>query len=200
MMLRSLVVATVVAVVGAALPAASAHADPEPPPNPPPLYRIRNAGSGQCLVTLWRSHDNGDPAVQTPCGFTRYDPDTNIWDDEETDLDPTGVNLFLHTLRWAPDERLCLEVENFSTEEDAGVSLHDCNGGPHQQWRFVPYGRAGTSHLSQWLAGSVLIQNAWSGKCLQLYGPSLTTVGYVVQHTCDRTLNQLWFLEPGSDN
>jgi hypothetical protein len=72
MSLRSLVVATVVAVVGAALPATSVRADPEPPPNPPPLYRIRTAGSGQCLVTLWRSHDvtlwrsqnNGDPAVR----------------------------------------------------------------------------------------------------------------------------------------
>src|SRR5205085_5437681 len=108
-----LVVATVVAVVAAALPGTSARADLEPP-NPPALYRIRNAGSGQCLVTLWRSHDNGDPAVQTPCGFTRFDPDTNVWDDEDTDLDPTGVNLFLHLLRWGPDEHLCLEVENFS--------------------------------------------------------------------------------------
>jgi hypothetical protein len=42
------------------------------------------------------------------------------------------------------------------------------------------------------------IRNAGSGKCLQLYGPSLSTVGYLVQHTCDRTLNQLWFLEPGT--
>jgi len=88
---------------------------------------------------------------------------------------------------------MCLEIGNFSTANGAGADQHDCNTGPHQQWRFVPSGFTGDSALARWLGSSFMIQNVYSGKCLEVAGSSPEDAATVVQNDCYRGLNQLWF-------
>ena len=125
-------------------------------------YEYQNANSGKCLDFIWHSDDNGDPAVQYTCGrqyygwrWEYYNPSGGY------PLRPKGHNGIM-----------CLEVENFSTANFAAVSQHACNGGPHQQWQWVPSGYTyGDSFLSRWLSNSFMLRNVWSGKCLEWVSP-----------------------------
>lgn len=144
------------------------------------LTQFENAGSGLCLDIVARGDINGSPAVQDNCawslGFQEVSTD---WPRD-----------FL-VIRGAVPK--CLEVEGFSTANYASVAQHDCNGGPHQQWRYLPSGFTGTTALARWLAPSFMLQNEYSKKCLEISGYSLDLGARVVQNDCYRGLNQLWF-------
>jgi len=163
-------VATTVAV--AVLPAGPAAAD-----QPLRLDQIENAATGQCLDILDRGDVNGSPAIQNNCAWS-------LLFDEEYGVG-TWPNEYLVIRGEVPK---CLEVENFSTANYASVAQHDCNGGPHQQWRFVPSGITGTTAYARWLSGSWTIRNAYSGKCLDVLNTR------VVQNDCSGGVNQLWFV------
>ena len=193
-----IIIVATAALVAAALPGGSAHADTIYPI----LWQFRNANSNKCLDVLWHSNDNGDPAIQTPCSpwtgriQPRGDAGTYLWDYE-----------FLPSVQEADDVRalhlghhghLCLEVADYSTENFAPIDVHDCNGGPHQQWRIIMSGYNGTSRMAQWLGPAFELQNVWSGKCLEVYQYSLSDVAFMDQYDCYKGLNQLWFEEAGN--
>src|SRR5690349_1039571 len=139
------------AVAGPALPAAA-----DDPADDPVLIltEYENAATGKCLDVMERGDVNGSPAIQVNCAWAMA-------------FDLQGVprhwpNYFMVIRGFVPK---CLEVENFSTANGAGVAQHDCNTGPHQQWRFPPSGFTGDTALARWLSGSFMIQNLYSGKC-----------------------------------
>jgi len=146
------------------------------------LTQYENASSGKCLDIGARGDINGSPAIQDNCAWA-------------LGFDVQGVprrwpNYFLVIRGIVPK---CLEIGNFSTANGAAADQHDCNTGPHQQWRFVPSGFTGDSALARWLGPSFMIQNVYSGKCLEVAGSSTEDGAAVVQNDCYRGLNQLWF-------
>jgi hypothetical protein len=197
-----IIVVATAALVAAVLPGGMAHADPWWL-DAPMQYQFRNANSNKCLDVLWHSNDNGDPAVQTPCSAPGSDPwklnfegGTLRWDKHSVGWDPgLGSRYALHL---GHDGHLCLEVADYSTENFAPVDVHDCNGGPHQQWRYIPSGYSGDTRMAAWLADAVEIQNVWSGKCLEVYQYSLSDVAFMDQYDCYKGYNQLWFPEYGN--
>ncbi|MEV4141390.1 RICIN domain-containing protein [Dactylosporangium sp. NPDC049742] len=195
MKLRMMVIAAAAALVGAVFPGTAAHADP--------WWldyvvqdQFRNANSNKCLDVLWHSDDNGDPATQSPCAANEWEAGTHLWDAEWVGFDQ-GVG-YRYALHLGYQGHLCLEVADYGTENFAPVDVHDCNGGPHQQWRVIPSGYSGTSRAAQWLADAVELQNVWSGKCLEVYEYSLSNVAIVDQYDCYKGTNQLWFREYGN--
>ena len=70
------------------------------------------------------------------------------------------------------------EVESFSTANFASVAQHDCNGVPHQQW----------------LAGTWLIRDAYSGKSAEILDSSSAGGARVGQNDCYRGVSQYWFV------
>ena len=174
--------ATLAALIGLAAIAAPAPAWADDPADNPRLVltQFENAGSGLCLDILYRGDINGSPAIQGPCpwalGFQMIMAD---WP------------YYFIVIRG--DVPKCLEVEAFSTANFASVAQHDCNGGPHQRWRYLPSGFTGTSAIARWLSSSFMLQNEYSGKCLEIAGSSLTIGARVVQNDCYRGVNQLWF-------
>ena len=198
MKLRVIIIAATAALVAAVLPGGNAHADPwwldyvvED--------QFRKANSNKCLDVLWHSNDNGDPATQTPCAASEWEAGTHQWFEESVGYDrgyPPGVGL-RWVLHLGYQGHLCLEVADYSTENFAPVDVHDCNGGPHQQWRYIPSGYGGTSRAAQWLADAIEIQSVWSGKCLEVYQYSLSDIAIIDQYDCYKGTNQLWFQEFG---
>jgi len=183
-MTRRLIGALFAALLVVATSASPARAD-DPADNPPQLWltQFENASSGLYLDILVRGDVNGSPAVQDVC--------------------PWSLGFQSVTARWPRNFLVirgvvpkCLEVEGFSTANYASVAQHDCNGGPHQQWRYVPSGFTGTSALALWLGPSFMIQNVYSGKCLEISGHSAALAARIVQNDCSRGLDQLWFGRP----
>jgi Ricin-type beta-trefoil lectin domain-like len=178
------------AVLGAAmlaalvLPALPAAAD-DPGDNPPVLFlaQYENAATGKCLDIMERGDINGSPAVQDNCAWA-------LGFDEQS-VPRRWPNYFLVIGGFVPK---CLEVANFSTANGAPAAQHDCNTGPHQQWRYLPSGFTGDTALARWLSSSVMLQNVYSGKCLEVASSSPQDGAAIVQNDCYRGLNQLWFI------
>ena len=162
----------------ALIPAGPATAD-----QPLRLDLIQNAATGQCLDVLDHGDVNGSPAIQNTCAWSTLF--------EERYGNGTWPNEYLVIGGEVPK---CLEVENFSTANYASVAQHDCNGGPHQQWRLVPSGITGDTAWARWLSGTWMIRNAYSGKCLEVLDSSPASGARVVQNDCYRGVNQLWFV------
>ena len=184
-MTRRLIGALFAALLVVATSASPARAD-DPADNPPQLWltQFENASSGLCLDILVRGDVNGSPAVQDVCPWSLgFQSVTARW-----------PRYFLVIRGVVPK---CLEVEGFSTANYASVAQHDCNGGPHQQWRYIPSGYGGTSRAAQWLADAIEIQSVWSGKCLEVYQYSLSDIAIIDQYDCYKGTNQLWFQEFG---
>jgi hypothetical protein len=164
------------------LPALPAAAD-DPADDPAVfLTQYENAATGKCLDIMERGDINGSPAVQDNCAWA-------LGFDEQV-VPRRWPNYFFVIRGLVPK---CLEIENFSTANGARAAQHDCNTGPHQQWRFVPSGFTGDSALARWLSSSVMLQNVYSGKCLEVVGSSQEDGAAIVQNDCYRGLNQLWF-------
>ena len=89
----------------------------------------------------------------------------------------------------------CLEVAAFDTSDTALISQHDCNGGPHQNWRFIPSRISGPPALAAAYGGTFLLQNEYTGKCLTLAGPQTYNGVAIMQRPCYTAgLLQLWWL------
>jgi hypothetical protein len=164
------------------LPALPAAAD-DPADDPHYfLTQYENAATGKCLDVMERGDVNGSPTIQLNCAWAlAFDVQS---------VPRRWPNYFLVIPGFVPK---CLEVANFSTANGASADQHDCNTGPHQQWRFVPSGFTGDTALAQWLSSSFMLQNVYSGKCLEVVGGSQEDGAAVVQNDCYRGLNQLWF-------
>lgn len=102
------------------------------------LHQFKNVYSRNCLDLEAWTDDDGLPAVQRDClphhldSFNAY---TRQWFHE-------GAN---YSVPWPlrydwPGwySQKCLEAAAFDTSDTALISQHDCNGGPHQNWTFLP--------------------------------------------------------------
>jgi hypothetical protein len=145
----------------------------------PPIQRMRfqSASSSKCLNVLFPGYLIGSPTLQFDCA-------SSVVVQRELTADGNGYFLVI-----AGPTLLCLEAQGYSTPN---VAQAWC-GSWQTQWRFVPSGYTGTSALSRWLAASFMIQNVYSGKCLEISGNSQDNGALVVQSACTRALNQLWF-------
>ncbi|XP_072304580.1 polypeptide N-acetylgalactosaminyltransferase 11-like [Eucyclogobius newberryi] len=134
---------------------------------PPVLQRgrVRNVGSGQCLVAQGRPSQKGGTVVLRPCD--PRDPEQEWAFDEEGQLVLSGL--------------LCLDVSEVRTSDPP--RLMKCHGsGGSQQWALGALGKS--SRLYQ----------VSVGQCLSVTAP-VGPKGYVSMAICDQSEDQQWRLE-----
>lgn len=77
---------------------------------------------------------------------------------------------------------MCLDNPGGSTTNYKTMQIYYCNGGLNQQWNYRP-GPTG---------GYGMLENAASGKCLNVHGNSMSVGGVVNQAVCTALPNQQW--------
>ncbi|BDU23207.1 hypothetical protein DYGSA30_46640 [Dyella sp. GSA-30] len=83
---------------------------------------------------------------------------------------------------WSMASGACMQVQDGSPENGAGISQEECNGDWSQRWILKPWAQTGTPRFP----GPMTIVNAATGKCLELSSltPRPGQEVSLVQRTC----------------